>query len=91
MPQVPAVSELVPGVVGVAWFGLVAPPRTPPAIAARLSSTVAEILRMPYIAGHYAEVGADIVGNSPQEMAAWMKEDTERWRAVVQAGNVRVD
>ena len=91
MPNVPAVNELVPGVVGVAWFALVAPPRTPPAIAARLSATVSEILRSPEMTKRYAEVGADAIGNTPEEMAAWMKEDTERWRAVIKAGNIRID
>ncbi len=91
MPDIPALNEIVPDVVAVAWFGLVAPPRTPPAIAARLSATVADILRSPDIARRYAEVGLLAVGNTPDEMAAWMKEDTERWRAVIKAGNISVD
>jgi tripartite-type tricarboxylate transporter receptor subunit TctC len=91
MPGIPAMNELVPGVVAVAWFAMVAPPRTPSAIAARISAAVGEILRTPEMLRRYAENGADPVGNSPQEMAAWMKEDTERWRAVIQAGQIRVD
>lgn len=91
MPDIPALNEVVPGVVAVAWFALVAPPRTPPEIAARLSATVADILRSPDIARRYAEVGAQPVGDTPEEMAAWMKEDTERWRAVIKACNVGVD
>jgi tripartite-type tricarboxylate transporter receptor subunit TctC len=90
-PNLPALSELVPGVVGVAWFAMVAPPKTPPAIAARLSSTIAEILRSPEMAKRYAEVGAEPVGNTPEDMASWQKEDTERWRAVIKAGNITVD
>jgi tripartite-type tricarboxylate transporter receptor subunit TctC len=89
--NLPAINELVPGVVGVAWFAMVAPPKTPPAIAARLSSTIAEILRSPEMTKRYAEVGADPVGNTPEEMTAWQKEDTERWRAVIRAGNITVD
>ncbi len=91
MPSIPAMNEVVPGVVAVAWFALVAPPRTPAAVAARLSATVAEILRSPEMTRRYAEVGAEPIGNTPQEMAAWMKEDTERWRAVIKAGNISVD
>ncbi len=91
MPDMPTVNEIVPGVVGEAWAGLVAPPRTPPAIAARLSTTVADILRSPDIARRIAEAGALVVGNTPDEMAAWMKEETERWRAVIKAGNISAD
>lgn len=91
MPNIPAMNEVVPGVIAVAWFALVAPPRTPPAIAARLSATVGEILRSPDMIRRYSEVGAEPVGNTPEDMAAWMKEDTERWRAVIKAGNITID
>ncbi len=91
MPDIPTVNEIVPGILASVWFGLVAPPRTPPAIAARLSATVVDILRSPDIARRIAEAGALVVGNTPDEMAAWMKEETERWRAVIKAGNIRAD
>ncbi len=91
MPEVPTMNELIPGLVAVAWFAMVAPPRTPAAITARLSSTIAEILRSPEIAKRYADVGATPVGNSQEAMATWMKEDTERWRSVIQAGNIKLD
>jgi hypothetical protein len=39
----------------------------------------------------YAEVGADVVANTPEELAQWMKEDTERWRSVIKTGNVTID
>jgi tripartite-type tricarboxylate transporter receptor subunit TctC len=91
LPTIPALVETVPGVVGVAWFALVAPPKTPPAIAARLSTQVAEILRTPEMVKRYAEVGAEPVGNTPEEMAAWQREDTERWRAVIRAGKITID
>jgi tripartite-type tricarboxylate transporter receptor subunit TctC len=91
MPTIPAMNEFVPGVEAVAWFAMVAPPRTPPAIAAQISAAIAEILRTPEMARRYAEVGAHPVGNTPEEMAAFMREDTERWRAVIKAGNITVD
>ena len=91
LPDVPAMSEVVPGVVAVTWFAMAAPPKTPAAIANRVSSTVAEVLRMPDVARRFAEVGAEPVGNTPEEMAVWMREETERWRTVIRAGNIKVD
>jgi len=91
LPDTPPMNEVVPGVIGVAWFAMVAPPGTPLPIAARISSTVADILRTPDIQRRFAEVGAEPIGNTPEEMAVWMKEDTERWRAVIKAGNIKVD
>jgi tripartite-type tricarboxylate transporter receptor subunit TctC len=91
MPDIPTMQELLPGVVAVTWFAMVAPPRTPAAISAKLSATVSEVLRNPEIMKRYSEVGATPVGNSQDAMAAWMKEDTERWRAVIKAGAITVD
>jgi tripartite-type tricarboxylate transporter receptor subunit TctC len=91
MPDIPTMQESLPGVVAVTWFAMVAPPRTPATISAKLSATVAEVLRNPEIVRRYSEVGATPVGNSQDAMAAWMKEDTERWRAVIKAGAITVD
>ncbi len=91
MPNTVAMQEVVPGVVAVAWFAMVAPPKTPPAIANRLSSLISEILRTPEMARRFAEVGAEPIGNTPEEMALWMKEDTERWRQVIKNGGVTID
>ncbi len=91
LPQVPAMQEIVPGVIAVTWFAVVAPPKTPPAIAQKLSTAMAEVLRSPDIARRFAEVGAEPVGNTPEELAQWMREDTERWRQVIKTGGVTID
>jgi tripartite-type tricarboxylate transporter receptor subunit TctC len=91
LPDVPTMNEIVPGVVAVAWFAIVAPPGTPSAIAEKVSSLAGEILRSPEVAQRLADISAEPVGNTPAEMARWMKEDTERWRAVIKAGNIRAD
>jgi tripartite-type tricarboxylate transporter receptor subunit TctC len=91
LPGVPTVSEFVPGVVSAAWFGMVAPPKTPEGITRRLSAAIGEILRQPEIAKRFAELNAEPVGNTPAQMAAYMKEDRERWAAVIKAGKITVD
>jgi tripartite-type tricarboxylate transporter receptor subunit TctC len=57
----------------------------------RLSGLIAEILRTPEIAKRFAEIGAEPVGNTPDEMAQWMREDIERWRTVIKTGGVTID
>ena len=91
MPDVPTLQEIVPGVVAVAWFAVVAPPNTPAPIANKLSSTIAEILRTPDIKRRMADVYAEPIANTPEEMAQWMHEDTERWRQVIREGKIHVD
>jgi tripartite-type tricarboxylate transporter receptor subunit TctC len=91
LPDLPAVAEVVPGVVAVTWFGIVAPPQTPVAITQKLAQTVSDVLKTPEMARRFAEAGATPVGNTPAEMATWMKEDAERWAQVIKAAQIKVD
>jgi len=91
LPGVPAMAETFPGFVSIAWFGVVAPPKTSPKIAARLSDTIRETLALPDVGKKLAELSAEPVGSTPAEMAAFMKEDAERWRKVIQSAGVKVD
>jgi tripartite-type tricarboxylate transporter receptor subunit TctC len=61
------------------------------AIANKISKAIAEILRSPEIVKKYEELGAEPVGNTPEELAQWMKEETQRWREVIRSGNVVID
>ena len=91
LPEVPALAELLPGFVAVAWFGIVAPPNTPAAIAEKISAGVAEALRQPDILKRFSDISAEPIGSSPSEMAAFMRQETERWGAVIRAAGVKVD
>ncbi len=91
LPDVPAMAEIWPGFVAVAWFGVVAPPNTQPRIAARLSGAIADVIKLPDVAKRLADLSADPVANTPAQMAAFMKEDAARWRTVIRSANVRLD
>ena len=89
LPEVPAMNEFLPGFLSMAWFGVVAPPRTPPEIAARISAGIAETL--PEVARRLADLSAEPMGFTPAQMAALMKEDSERWGRVVRAIGLKLD
>jgi tripartite-type tricarboxylate transporter receptor subunit TctC len=89
LPDVPAMAEIYPGFVSVAWFGVVAPPKTPPEIAAKLSAAIVEALKLPDVVRRLAVLSAEPIASTPAEMAAIMKEDAERWRGVIRAAGVR--
>ena len=59
LPNLPAIAETYPEVVSTSWFAVVAPPKTPPEIAAKLSQAFAEILRTPEIEKRWREHDAD--------------------------------
>ncbi len=92
LPGVPTVAEAgLPGFVAIAWFGVMAPPKTSPEIAARLSAAIAEALRHPDVQRRLVDLSAEPVGSTPAEMAAFMKDEVERWRRVIKSAGVKVD
>jgi len=91
LPDVPAMAELYPGFVSIAWFSVSAPPKTPAPVAEKLSGAIVEALRQPDVVARLANLSADIVASTPAEMAKLMKEDTERWKAVIRAAGVKAE
>jgi len=89
LPDVPAMAEFYPGFVSVAWFSVSAPPKTPVAIAEKLSAAIVEILRQPDVARRLEGLSAETIASTPAGMAAIMKEDAERWRSAIRAAGVK--
>jgi tripartite-type tricarboxylate transporter receptor subunit TctC len=89
LPDVPAMAEFYPGFVSIAWFGVLAPPRTPTAIAEKLSAAIVETLKLPDVAKRLEGLSAESIASTPAGMAAIMKEDAERWRSVIRAAGVK--
>jgi tripartite-type tricarboxylate transporter receptor subunit TctC len=89
LPDVPAMNEIYPGFISVAWFGIVAPPRTPAAIAEKLSASINEILKMPDVQKRLADLSAEPIGMGPAQMARFMKEDAQRWREAISTAGLK--
>jgi tripartite-type tricarboxylate transporter receptor subunit TctC len=90
LPNVPTIAESFPGVGHDDWFALVAPPKTPPQIAARLSQAVAEVLKLPDVAKRFAEFHVTTVGNSPEETGALMKREAEQFRVLIATTGIKI-
>jgi len=91
LPDVPAMSEVLPGFESVTWFGVVAPPKAPMPIAEKISAAIAEALRSPDARKRLADLSAEPIGNTPAQMAAFMRKDAERWREVIRSAGVKAD
>jgi tripartite-type tricarboxylate transporter receptor subunit TctC len=89
LPDVPAMNELYPGFVSVAWFGIVAPPRTSSLIADKLSGAINEVLKNPDVLKRLNDLSAEPIGMPPAEMARFMKEDAARWREAIRVSGVK--
>jgi tripartite-type tricarboxylate transporter receptor subunit TctC len=91
LPDTPTLAETLPGFESSAWFGIVGPPKTSSAIAERVASGVAETLRNPDVLKRLREMSAEPMGLTPAETAAFMKQETERWGAVIRSAGVKLE
>jgi len=73
------------------WYGLFAPAGTPRAIVDKINADLAKVLREPAIEKLYAEQGAEVVADSPDDASAKVRADVAKWRDVIQAIGVKVN
>lgn len=91
-PEVPTLAEAgVPNCEISEWNALIAPAGTPPAVIARLHMEIARIMRLEEIKAKFADLGADAIGSTPEELAAFLRVETAKWAEVVKAANIRVE
>ena len=91
LSDVPAIAETYPGFYAAGWYAVVAPPKTAPEIAAKLSAAIGETLRLPDVAARLRENSVRALGSSPDATAAFFKQESERWRQVIVANNIKPD
>jgi tripartite-type tricarboxylate transporter receptor subunit TctC len=92
-PGVPTFAEAgMPGLQETApWVGVLAPAGTPPAIVNRLSEEMRKSLTKPDTRERMKGMGAVVVGDTPAEFAAFLKQDYERWARVIKASGVKAE
>jgi len=89
-PALPTMAEAgVPGYEVVGWNGIVAMTGTPPEIVARLHAEVAKILRSPEVKQKMVALGAQPVGSTPDEFAAFIKAEMARWGKIIKEKGIR--
>jgi tripartite-type tricarboxylate transporter receptor subunit TctC len=92
LPNVPTLQEAgVPNVAIGTWFGLLAPASAPKAVVARLNAEVIRIIKSPEFRKQMADIGAEPVGNKPEEMARQIREETAKFAELVKAGKVTLE
>jgi tripartite-type tricarboxylate transporter receptor subunit TctC len=92
LPEVPTFVEAgLPAYVMEYWYGIFVPAATPRDIQARLEATSREVLRLPDVLASFEKTGLVVMGGTPQEFAAFVKNDMERWAAVVKSAGIKVE
>ncbi|KUL97034.1 hypothetical protein DK26_03650 [Bosea sp. WAO] len=90
-PDLPALSEFLPGFDVTAWHGLAAPAKTPPAIVEKISRDVREILATPEVREKLAAAKIIALGMTPQEFKAFLDGELKKWAPVIEKANIKLD
>jgi tripartite-type tricarboxylate transporter receptor subunit TctC len=92
IPDVPTAAEAgLPRFVSTSWFAVAGPPKMPPALAQRIAADFADVLKLPDVQTKFRSLGAEPVGATPAETAAFVASETARWREVIAKNNIRIE
>lgn len=90
-PDVPTIADTLPGYETYTWNALFAPAGTPPEVVERLNAAALAALADPAVAARMDEFSAQIVGSSPDELAAHVEAEMAKWKPVVEGANIKVE
>jgi tripartite-type tricarboxylate transporter receptor subunit TctC len=90
LPDVPTIAETLPGFEAVAWYGIVAPPNTPRNVADKINADVNEALRQPEVQELLRKLSAEIFGGSIEKTSGYMRQEVDRWAAVIKSANIEL-
>jgi len=91
LPDLPTVSEFVPGYETSSWSGIGAPWNTPTGIVDRLNKEINAALADPKIKARFADLGGTVLPGSPADFGQLIAESVEKWGKVIRAANIKPD
>ncbi|MEA2981674.1 MAG: hypothetical protein QOF09_3497 [Alphaproteobacteria bacterium] len=91
LPDLPTVSDFVPGYEAISWYGIVAAKNTPAEIVDMLNKEINAGLADPKLKARLAELGGTVLPGSPADFAKFIADETEKWGKVVKAANMKAE
>ncbi len=92
LPDVPTMEEAgLPGFEAVSWIGALVPTGTPQPIVDKIHTDLVAVLQMPDVKQQLGALGAVVVGNSPEQFAAWNRSELAKWSKAVKESGARID
>ena len=91
LPDVATVGETVPGYELTNWFGMTVPAATPRELINKLYGGVAKVLQQAEFRDRIANMGASVVGSTPEQFGAFMKAESEKWGRVIREANIKAE
>ena len=93
LPGVPSLAQAadIPGYDIGAWIGYAAAPGTPPEIVAKLSAEIGKAIQSPDLRERFMALGMEPTANSPEEMAAYLRKEQERFGDIIRKANIKIE
>jgi tripartite-type tricarboxylate transporter receptor subunit TctC len=92
LPEVPTTAEAgLPGLVSTGWFALAGPPKLPAVLQAEIAQAAVDIIKLADVQARFRAASVEPLGSTPAEMAAFIKEEAQRWGEVIKRNNIVVD
>jgi len=91
VPDIPAISETVPGYEFIGWYSIFAPAKTPAAIIGKLNAEITKALETPEFRERFISLGAEPKPSTPKELAEYLRQQTDKMRKAVQDSGARPD
>jgi tripartite-type tricarboxylate transporter receptor subunit TctC len=91
VPELPTISETLPGFSALSWYGILAPAGTPAAVITRLNTELDRIVHEPQIEKRFADIGGEAVGGPPSTLASLIRDEIARWRRVAKESGIHIE
>ena len=91
LPDVPAVAETLPGFENLGWFGLMAPAGTPRPIIDKVQKDTLKAIQSPDVKARFDQIGMYATGNSPEQFAKDIREESRRWEKIIRERKLAID
>jgi len=91
LPDVPSISEIVPGFEAIGWMGLLGPAGLPLEIVSKVNLDIRQVLMTAEVQQKFRDLGATPGTINPQAFTEFVRKDTEKWRALVKSANIKAD
>ena len=90
-PEIPTVAETIPGFEATGWFALYAPAGTPQSIVTILNSASNKVLELPEVRKRYFELGAEVIGGSPEKLRDQVKRELAKWSELIRVSGIQAE
>jgi len=90
-PDLPAISETVPGVALDVWLGVFMPAGVPKEIVTKVNADIAQVLQLPEVRSNLAAQGIEPTTSTPEALAQIIRDDHARWGKVIRDANIKAD